>query len=265
MHSVGLTRHAILAAALCAVVIGVLLTPRLPQDPAYHQFADHRTIAGIPNALNVLSNLPFAFVGAAGLVVTFRRRTHFDRPWERWPYAALFAGTALTAIGSSYYHLHPDNARLVWDRLPMTIGFMGFLVATIAERIVVRAARALLVPALIFGAASVFHWHWTELRGAGDLRWYLLVQFGSLMAIALMLVLYWPRYTCTNLVVAGLGAYALAKVLELGDSAIFSAGHLISGHSLKHLAAAAGVSFLVAALKRRRLLGLRHSPTIRYS
>jgi hypothetical protein len=219
----------------------------------------------MPNALDVLSNLPFALVGTAGLVVTFRRRTRFDRPWERWPYVALFAGTALTAAGSSYYHLQPDNARLVWDRLPMTIGFMGFLAATVAERIGVRAARALLVPAVIFGAASVFHWHWTELRGAGDLRWYLLVQFGSLIAIALMLILYPPRYTCTNLVVAGLGAYALAKVLELGDSAIFSAGHVVSGHSLKHVSAAAGVGFLVAALKRRHPLGPRHSPTIRYS
>jgi len=264
MHSVGLGRHAILAAALLAVV-GVLLTPPLPQDAAYHQFADQRTIAGIPNALNVLSNLPFAFVGAAGLVVTFRRRTQFDRPWERWPYAALFAGTALTAVGSAYYHLQPDNARLVWDRMPMTIGFMGLLVATVAERIDTRVARVLLVPALAFGAASVFHWHWTELRGAGDLRWYVLVQFGSLLAITLMLMLYWPRYTCTNLVVAGLGAYALAKVMELADGAIFSAGHLVSGHSLKHLAAAAGVGFVVAAVKRRRPLGRHHSPMIRYS
>lgn len=252
MHAAGPTRHAILIAAILAAAAAFLLTPRIPQDPAYHAFADQRTLANVANALNVVSNLPFALVGLVGWAATFRRQTRFDTPWERWPYAALFGGTALTAIGSSYYHLAPDNARLVWDRLPMTIGFMGFLAATIAERVGVRQARMWFVPALAFGAASVFHWHWTERQGAGDLRWYLLVQFGSLLAIALMLALYPPRYTCSNLVVAGLGAYALAKAFELGDAAIFSAGHIISGHSLKHITAAAGVGFLVAAVRRRR-------------
>jgi hypothetical protein len=244
-------RHLGIAVVLLAVVIGVMLTPRLPQDPSYHDFADQRTIAGIPNALDVLSNVPFAFVGAWGLVVTFRRRTRFDHPWERWPYAALFTGSALTAIGSSYYHLAPDNARLVWDRLPMTIGFMGFLAATIAERFSVRAARVSFVPLLVFGAASVAYWHWTEQHGVGDLRPYVLVQFGSLLTIMLMLVLYPPRYSHTSLIFYGVAAYALAKVFELGDRQIFAMGHLVSGHALKHLSAAVGVAFLVAAVSRR--------------
>jgi hypothetical protein len=246
-----MTRHLALAAALAAVLIGVMLTPRIAQDTAYHQFADRRVIAGVPNALDVLSNVPFAFVGVAGLVATFRRRTRFENPWERWPYAALFTGTTLTAIGSSYYHLAPDNARLVWDRLPMTIGFMGFLAATIAERLSIRLARTLFVPALVFGAASVGYWHWTEQQGAGDLRPYILVQFGSLLAIVLMLALYPPRYSHTSLIVWGLAAYAAAKLLELGDQVIFDAGHLVSGHSLKHLSAALGVAFVAAAVNRR--------------
>ena len=265
MHSAGPTRHVVLAAALFALLTALLLTPRIRQDPSYHQFADQRTIWGIPNALNVLSNLPFALVGLAGLLATFRRRGGFAQPWERWPYAALFGGTALTALGSSYYHLAPDNARLVWDRLPMTVGFMGFLAATVAERIGVRPARLLFVPALLLGAGSVGYWYLTELRGVGDLRPYGLVQFGSLLAIAILLARYRPRYTHTPLIVAGLAAYGLAKVLEFGDRAIFSARGIISGHSLKHLAAAAGVAFVVAALLCRRPLGDDHSPTIKYS
>ena len=244
-------RHLGIALALVAVVVAVMLTPRLPQDPSYHAFADRRSIAGISHALNVLSNVPFAFVGAWGLLVTFRRRTRFDHPWERWPYAALFAGTALTSIGSSYYHLAPDNARLVWDRLPMTIGFLGFLASTIAERFSVRAARAFFVPLLLFGAASVGYWHWTEQQGMGDLRPYVLVQFGSLLAIVLMLLLYPPSYSHTSLIFCGLAAYALAKVFELGDRQIFDVGRIVSGHSLKHLSAAVGVAFLVAAVSRR--------------
>src|SRR5688572_15108315 len=148
-------RHFALAGALLAILVALLFTPPIPQDPTYHQFADQRTLVGVPHALNVLSNLPFALVGVAGLLTTFHRWTRFRFPWERWPYAALFAGVALTAVGSSHYHLAPDSARLVWDRLPMTIGFMGFLTATIAERISVRAAWTLFVPLLAFGAASV--------------------------------------------------------------------------------------------------------------
>ena len=247
-------RHLALAIALIVTLAALLATAPIPQDPNYHQFADQRTLAGIPNALNVLSNLPFALVGIAGLLTAFHRWTRFSFPWERWPYAALFAGTALTAVGSSYYHLAPDSARLVWDRLPMTIGFMGFLAATIAERISVRIAWTLFLPLLAFGAASVFQWHWSELRGAGDLRWYLFVQFGSLLAVVLMLALYPPRYTHTSYVLLGLAAYALAKGFELADQPIFNAGHIISGHSLKHLAAALGVWCLAAALKRRHPL-----------
>ena len=107
------------------------------------------------------------------------------------------------------------------------------------------------MPLLVFGAASVVQWHSSELAGAGDLRWYLFVQFGSLASVALMLALYPPRYTHASYVVLGLAAYALAKLLELGDRRIFDAGHIISGHSLKHLCAAAGIWCLALALKRR--------------
>src|SRR5205823_5174947 len=99
----------------------------------YHLMADQRPAFGVPNGLNVVSNVPFALVGGLGLVATWRRRDDgspvFEDSWLRWPYAAVFLGTALTALGSSYYHLAPDNTRLVWDRLPMTLVCMGLVTA----------------------------------------------------------------------------------------------------------------------------------------
>ena len=226
--------------------------PPLPQPLDYHVMADRRTLIGIPNCLNVLSNLPFAIVGLAGLVQTFGRGTFggppFADPWTRWPYAALFAGVTLTALGSSYYHLAPDNARLVWDRLPMTIGFMGLLAALLAERVSVRVSRLLLVPLLAVGASSVGYWYWSELQHAGDLRPYVLVQFGSLLVVVLLLALYPARLPGTAYFVVGLTAYAAAKVLELADQAIFDRGQVVSGHTLKHLAAAGGVACIAALL-----------------
>jgi hypothetical protein len=163
----------------------------------------------------------------------------------------LFAGVALTSVGSSYYHLAPDNARLVWDRLPMTLGFMGLLTSVLAERVSVQVGRWLFAPLVAAGAASVGYWYWSELRGAGDLRPYLLVQFGSLLVVVLLLILYKARYPGSGYLVAGLAAYAGAKWLEVADRPIFAHGQIVSGHTLKHLAAAGGVACLIGMLRTR--------------
>src|SRR5688572_20457877 len=114
-------------ATAAAIVAAWLIAGPIPQDPAYHRFADTRPVLGVPNGLDVLSNAAFAIVGLAGLAATLgpRSRRAFEHTWARVPWATLFAGTLLTAAGSSYYHLAPDDARLVWDRLPMTVAFMG--------------------------------------------------------------------------------------------------------------------------------------------
>ena len=242
-----------LVVAVVVAIVAVYMQPRIPQQPDYHVMADQRPCLGTANCLNVLSNLPFAIVGIAGLVTILRSRAtdRFAESWERWPYVALFAGVASTAVGSSYYHLAPDNARLVWDRLPMTLGFMGLFTALLAERVSLTAARSLLLPAIGLGAVSVLHWYWTELQGAGDLRLYALVQFGSLLLIAVLLALYRSRYDGTRYVVCGLALYAAAKIFELEDRPIYSAVGIVSGHTLKHLVAALAVACIVWMLRVR--------------
>lgn len=39
---------------------------------------------------------------------------------ELWGWTCFFIGVAAVGIGSSYYHLKPNDARLVWDRLPVS-------------------------------------------------------------------------------------------------------------------------------------------------
>jgi hypothetical protein len=265
MHRFLFVRHVLLGVAVIGAVLAAVMSPPIPQPLAYHLFADGRSWLGIPNCLNVLSNAPFAAVGLLGLAATFSRKAHesspFSNPWERWPYAALVTGVTLTSLGSSYYHFAPDNARLVWDRLPMAVGFMGLLTAVLAERLSLTLSRRLFGPLLFIGAVSVAYWYWSELQHAGDLRLYLLVQFGSLLLVVLLLAFYPARYACTGYLVAGLVAYTAAKGLELADREIFAIGHIVSGHTLKHLAAAGGVMCLVAMLRMRARRPTRELPS----
>ncbi len=248
----GAWRHALLLLACAGLVAATLLHAPIPQPAAYHEFADTRPLWGIPNAWNVLSNLPFAAVGAWGLVLLARARTApaFRSPWERWPWRVFFAGVLLTTLGSACYHWAPGNARLLLDRLPMTVAFMGLLTASIAERASVRWARRLSVPLLLLGVGSALYWWLGERAGHGDLRPYvILVQGGSLVLILLMTLLYPPRYGGNGGVYGALALYALAKLFEEGDRWSVFARFGLGGHCLKHLAAATAVAVLAARLR----------------
>lgn len=215
------------------------LLPAMPQPAAYHEFADRRAMLGVTNFLDVVSNAGFLLAGLAGLAVVARRRTRFVLEAERLPYAVFFAGLLLTAAGSAYYHLVPDNERLFWDRLPMTVAFMSLVAAQIVDRINVKAGLALLVPMLIVGAASVLYWRATERAGAGNVVPYGVLQAYSVVILLVITLLYRSRYTRGSDIYWVFAAYVAAKLLEWLDGEILALGNLVSGHTLKHLAAAA--------------------------
>ena len=203
---------------------GLLLLPPISQDQTYHQFADQRTLFGIPNFWNVVSNLPFLAVGAAGL-----RRFRQDPAT-----VVFFLGVFLTGIGSSYYHWDPNDSTLFWDRLPMTLSFAAILAVVVEERVSSRAGDILLWPALAVGVFSLLLWRWTD-----DLRLYFWVQFFPALAVISLFLVCPPKYTGTQYWIGAGALYALAKLFEFTDKPVYSAGGLLSGHTLKHLAAAA--------------------------
>ena len=249
------TRVLLIVGLGVATTCAVLFLPPIAQDAAYHNFADQRSMLGVPNMLNVISNVPFVVVGILGLMILLsqppRTAAPFTDPWERWPFLVLFLGVGLTGFGSAYYHLAPTTSRLFWDRLPMTIVFMALFVTIIGERIGLTVGRRLFWPLVAVGVGSVVYWHVGELAGRGDLRFYGLVQFFPLLAIPLMLFLFPPRYTGTAQLLGVLGLYILAKIFELYDAQIFALGGIVSGHTLKHLAAAAATYFILRMLQTR--------------
>ena len=243
------------ATGLLAALI-LFFIPAIPQDSNYHHFADSRGWMGVPNFGNVLSNLPFVGVGFLGLLAVWKDRNDKNRfilPAEGQLFALAFIGIGLVAPGSAYYHWNPNNDTLLWDRLPMTIGFMAIFSLMILERIHVKAGLYLLPLFLLLGVWSVLYWHHTETLGHGDLRPYAWVQFFPTLAIPMMLLMFPPRYSAVRHLWWMVAWYALAKVLEHFDGGVFALlGGTVSGHSLKHVAAAWGTYELLRYMKNRQ-------------
>lgn len=226
------------------------------QDPAYHGFADDRPFLGVANAADTLSSTVLLAAGMAGLLFLWRERTSGGRSRflvqeEMLPYWALFAFVGLTGLSSAYYHLAPSDARLVWDRLPMAAGFMCLLAAAVAERVSARAAMQLLVPFIALGIASVLYWPASAVFGSEDLRPYYAVQFGSLVAVLSLCAIFPSPYTKGKAIPVAIGLYGIAKIFELNDAQIYEVGGWVSGHTLKHVTAAAAVYLLLWSLRHR--------------
>lgn len=241
--------------AIVLIAALFLFTGPIPQDPAYHNFADTRTLLGIPNFWNVASNLPFALVGLAGLVYVLRHADKVCVPGLETTCGVFFAGILLTAFGSAYYHVNPSDDALVWDRLPMTISFAGLFCIIVGEFLAVRAARLLLIPMLLLGFASVEYWALTEAHGVGDLRPYAIVQFLPMLLIPLILLTHRSAVRQNRIFWWIIAFYFMAKFCEMLDARIYAIGELLSGHSLKHLVAAMAPAAYLYGLKLRRQRG----------
>ncbi|WP_276485570.1 ceramidase domain-containing protein [Paraflavitalea pollutisoli] len=227
------------------IVLIVLTALQKPfsQPASYHQFADQVSFWGISNAWNVLTNLPFIIVGGYGLYCLTITST--SAAIKRM-YTILFLGIILTGIGSAFYHLVPDNFRLLFDRLPMTIIFMSFLAITVYEWISPQWGNRLFYLLLLVGFVSLGWWYYTEQQGRGDLRFYLFVQFYPMLAIPLIYWLYRSpeKNRKIRILIWVFLWYIVAKVAEVYDEQLFAAIGF-SGHSIKHLAAAVATWYMV--------------------
>jgi len=229
------------------------------QTPGYHAFADRRALLGIPNAGDVLSNLAIAAAGLWGFW-RVRERAAREALGAAWPgYALFFAALALTALGSGYYHWAPDNARLVWDRLPIALACAGVIAGARADTVARAQGPWVTVALAVVAIAGVYWWTWTDARGSDDLGPYLLFQ-----AAPVLMIPFWqaharsPRGERIAFLIA-IVLYGLAKAAELADHPVFEAIGLVSGHTLKHLFAAAA-AFALAWMPASRVSVRAASP-----
>jgi hypothetical protein len=225
-------RERLLAAFIALLVLAAWAAPFIPQDEGFHQFADTRAWLGMPNAQNVLSNLPFALAGLLGLSLLALRRLRLANAAFGANLAMFFFGLIVTAACSAWYHAAPASDNLVFDRMGMVLAFAGTFGMLAADKVSARAGWMLGAAALIAGPASVLWW-----RATGNLAPYAAVQFGGMLLLLLASV-FWrerggPRWGWV------LALYALAKLCEVYDYEIYAwTAHIVSGHALKHVVAA---------------------------
>ncbi|MFZ3017786.1 MAG: alkaline phytoceramidase [Gallionella sp.] len=244
-----------LLAALLAGLTWALLPP-IPQPLQYHDFADRSTCLGIAGCFDVATNALFALAGLAGLrfLSSESGRRAFVDAREALPYRLFFFAAVLVALGSGYYHLAPDNDRLVWDRAAIALAQMSLFAAMLCERVSITAGLRLLPLLFAAGLGSVAWWSWSEAQGVGDLRAYGLMQLYPMLLIPLLLRLYPPRYSGDRDILTVIGLYLLALLCDFTDRRIAELTGLFSGHTAKHVVAALAVYWVVIRLRRRRIL-----------
>ncbi|MFD1710511.1 hypothetical protein FVQ98_06580 [Ottowia sp. GY511] len=246
----------LLAAVPLLMALALWLPPMaLPAD--YHRFADQRMLAGVPHALDVLTNLAFGGVATWGLWVACRVPRGALPVVQRVLAVLLFIGLLGTAVGSSLYHLAPDNAGLTLDRLGMALPFAALLGLAAADRI---SARAGVVLALVIAVAAPTSALLDALTG-NMTPWTVLQTSGLVLLLALATQRPRPQALGFSLLAVVL-TYAAAKGLELADAPVFAwTAGAVSGHSLKHVVAALAVWPVVCALARKRVASARHGDT----
>jgi hypothetical protein len=217
----------------------------------YHDFADRSVLFGVPHAGDVLSNVGFAILGIWGLIRLWpvRRNAAIAAGWPG--YSVFLLALVLTAAGSSVYHLSPNNARLVWDRVPLALACAGLLAAVRAESRAGVDGRLMTGVLAIAALMSVWWWRITDAAGEGDLRPYLLIQALPLVLIPLWQVAYRRPRNERIAFGAAILLYIAAKIAELNDHSLYSILAPISGHTIKHLLATVASVAIVRDLIRR--------------
>ena len=244
MRSILSNTETVLVAACLALLAVAVAGPALPQAGHYHEFADQRVLWGLPCAMDVLSNIPFALAGAAGMVSLVRLPPRALATVPRVMAWLFFTGLVLTAGASSWYHWHPDESGLAVDRCGMAVAFAGLLGLAAAGRVSDRAGAALGLAVLVLAplAAQVA-------AQKGDVLPWALLQFGGMVLILWFAVLRArpsaPAFSCGLVILA----YGVAKLLEANDQQVYElTGRLVSGHTLKHVVASLAAAPVIATL-----------------
>jgi hypothetical protein len=238
MKNYGIKHYALYGIIALPLILLLTMVGPITQSQAYHHFADDNFFLGVPNFHNVISNLFFIIFPIIGFLHVKNGESRMTPSWFVYLIGVLFVGP-----GSAYYHYNPNDMTLIWDRLPMTIGFMGLASFVFTDIFKIKKEVPFLILLLAIGFYSIFHWVQFQ-----DLRIYYWVQLTPLLAIiyaafALPTPVLKPKHLLFAVVF-----YIFAKITEKYDHQCLDSINY-SGHSVKHLLA--GVSVYALILMKR--------------
>lgn len=200
----------------------------------YHEFIDSRGFFGIDRFFDTVSNIGFLIVGALFV------KEIFLKDQKDFNLILIAIGSILVFFGSSFYHLLPTDARLLWDRLPISMVFAGILSYSLFANNLIpeKYKNKFNVGYLLFSICSVVFWYVGSLQQQTWLGPYVFVQFGGILTL-IYIALKGENKSFNKKIWAVLMWYILAKLCEHFDQSIFNLTHeLFSGHTLKHVFAA---------------------------
>lgn len=212
---------------------------------SYFKFADQRCILGIYNFSDVISNLAFTLVGFFGF--------YWIKKNENLSSEFAFLGNSLAtsmllvSIGSAFFHYIPSVESLFWDRVPMVLGFISLIGLLVADRVNRKLGVKTFCILFILSVVTLALWRLNYL----DLRPYLIIQFGSLLFVVLIIMLKARGSISNKAIWVTFAFYILAKLFESADRFIWNLTGFISGHTLKHLFAAAAMFLLLKTFRRK--------------
>jgi len=199
-----------------------LLTKPVPIPKGYHDFADKRTlIKGIPNTLDILSNLAIALPGI--YLICEQKKLSF-----------LSINILLLAITSVYYHINPNDTTIFLDMIFLasvnTIIFSFFVNKEIGQVV------------YVLGILSVLYW-----KRTGDIRLYEFLKIGIPIYALIQLI---TNDKVSHYLVPFIILGVLVRYTEFNDKAIFTLTNgLISGHTIKHILGGIELYIVILLLK----------------
>ena len=188
-----------------------LITQEIPLPQEYHNFADKRIFLGIPNTMDVISNI--AILIPALYLLTFKKRTIKSN--------LLIIHLILLALASSYYHINPSNQTLFWD--------------------ILMIATTYIIVLIMFSNTN--YWKYSD-----DLRLYLIILIGVLLYLILK---YYKNKNLRNYLYIIVIMNILFRFTEHNDHEIYEfTNDQISGHTLKHIIAGIGIFYVIQLLQK---------------
>lgn len=227
----------LLAALTLAALVGLLAWGPVPLDAGTHRYADQRDWLGLPNAGNVLANLPLLLVALWGWHATLASGwpARLRRAWAGF-HACAVGGSAIAAI----YHVAPTATGYVLAQMAMSAAFVLLTLGMLAERVHAGiGGRPVATTATLVGAATLAALASGSVGdGAVDLRPFLLLQLIPVLLIPAGALSLPGAHTRPSDWLLMLVAYVAAQAFDVADAAIHAATGWIGGHALMHLALA---------------------------